>query len=458
MFNVVNSIRAFNITSLVLFLICCYYMCVSSEHAPGALTVVNTDNDDDNAEVSVENEDSEITNIDPLNVFYPEKEWKKIQPGQAIPAGLHVRMNMETGVNEAKLMDGDDGHKYWKKGEKEGMVNTDSKEFTHEELKRALKDFKATKHDVPNEKKAEEIKQKYRSYDELKEDFKKINMAIKTGQEIVTELFDKLNSTNISTEARETLLEDLEYHLHQYDNAVLFGDLGGISLLVKGLNHTDPTLRSLSAFVLGSAIQNNPKTQINAIESGALHQLIRSLATDPEIAVKKKVLYAISSIVRHFPFAQKKFFELGGLRSLMYLFEDKKLHSLQVKVITLMSDLYEERVHWLGHLEPTEEKYKQYEQIPLKDSLLDHGFCDTMVPLLELPDHDSREKIVFAMLSLYDCCEKKFHNIVSYLHKLEDEYQTLAVDEDEGDYFQQIHKNINSLRQQLSVAYKKDEL
>lgn len=81
-----------------------------------------------------------------------------------------------------------------------------------------------------------------------------------------------------------------------------------------------------------------------------------------------------------------------------------------------------------------------------------------MVPLLELPDHDSREKIVFAMLSLYDCCEKKFHNIVSYLHKLEDEYQTLAVDEDEGDYFQQIHKNINSLRQQLSVAYKKDEL
>lgn len=40
-------------------------------------------------------------------------------------------------------------------------------------------------------------------------------MAVKTGQEIVTELFDKLNSTNISTESRETLLEDLEYHLHQ---------------------------------------------------------------------------------------------------------------------------------------------------------------------------------------------------------------------------------------------------
>lgn len=103
---------------------------------------------------------------------------------------------------------------------------------------------------------------------------------------------------------------------------------------------------------------SNPKTQINAIESGALHQLIRSLATDPEIAVKKKVLYAISSIVRHFPFAQKKFFELGGLRSLMYLFEDKKLHSLQVKVITLMSDLYEERVNITSTM--TDQQYFLY--------------------------------------------------------------------------------------------------
>ena len=32
------------------------------------------------------------------------------------------------------------------------MVNTDGKEFTHEELKKALKEFKATKHDVPDEK------------------------------------------------------------------------------------------------------------------------------------------------------------------------------------------------------------------------------------------------------------------------------------------------------------------
>ena len=41
--------------------------------------------------------------------------------GQAIPAGLHVRMDMTTGEREAKLMDGDSGMKYWKNGDKEGM-------------------------------------------------------------------------------------------------------------------------------------------------------------------------------------------------------------------------------------------------------------------------------------------------------------------------------------------------
>ena len=42
--------------------------------------------------------------------------------GQAIPAGLHVRMSMQTGEKEAKLMDGDSGMKYWKSEGKEGIL------------------------------------------------------------------------------------------------------------------------------------------------------------------------------------------------------------------------------------------------------------------------------------------------------------------------------------------------
>ena len=40
--------------------------------------------------------------------------------GQAIPSGLHVRMNLQTGQKEAKLMDGDNGLKYWETDGRKG--------------------------------------------------------------------------------------------------------------------------------------------------------------------------------------------------------------------------------------------------------------------------------------------------------------------------------------------------
>ena len=46
-----------------------------------------------------------------------------LSAGQAIPAGLHVRLNLETGEREAKLMAGDSGLKYWKSGDREGNVD-----------------------------------------------------------------------------------------------------------------------------------------------------------------------------------------------------------------------------------------------------------------------------------------------------------------------------------------------
>lgn len=38
-------------------------------------------------------------------IFVPTNEWQQIRPGQDIPPGLHVRLNVDTLVREAKLMD-----------------------------------------------------------------------------------------------------------------------------------------------------------------------------------------------------------------------------------------------------------------------------------------------------------------------------------------------------------------
>ena len=41
-------------------------------------------------------------------LFVPSEVWQKVKPGQALPSGLHYRINLQTGEKEAKLLDGND--------------------------------------------------------------------------------------------------------------------------------------------------------------------------------------------------------------------------------------------------------------------------------------------------------------------------------------------------------------
>ncbi|KAE8989281.1 hypothetical protein PR003_g17982 [Phytophthora rubi] len=38
-------------------------------------------------------------------MFEPTNEWEEILPNQVLPAGLHIRVNLQTGKKEAKLID-----------------------------------------------------------------------------------------------------------------------------------------------------------------------------------------------------------------------------------------------------------------------------------------------------------------------------------------------------------------
>jgi len=91
---------------------------------------------------------------------------------------------------------------------------------------------------------------------------------------------------------------------------------------------------------------SNPAVQIAAIEAGALQQLIRLLSIETSITFRSHLLSALSSLIRHFPFAQRKFLELGGLQALSSLLTQQTYDSgkLSVKAATLVSDLLTERV------------------------------------------------------------------------------------------------------------------
>ena len=86
--------------------------------------------------------------------------------------------------------------------------------------------------------------------------------------------------------------------------------------------------------------------QVGALDADALQILLRLLSSQshssPEL--RRKILYAISSLCRHFPYAQKKLLDLGGLSVFRELFQERGAEKIQVKAVTLLHDLIEERV------------------------------------------------------------------------------------------------------------------
>ena len=58
--------------------------------------------DDEDSDLTLEVEDEEEP--EGIDVFEATREWKVVKEGQAIPPGLHIRMNLQTGEKEARLM------------------------------------------------------------------------------------------------------------------------------------------------------------------------------------------------------------------------------------------------------------------------------------------------------------------------------------------------------------------
>ena len=91
-------------------------------------------------------------------------------------------------------------------------------------------------------------------------------------------------------------------------------------------------------------IHSNPQVQQAALKLEALPLLLRLLSKDEPMAVRKKALYALSSLIRLFPIGQKEFLKFSGLDIFQKLFEEPSSEPLLVKAITLMTDILTEQI------------------------------------------------------------------------------------------------------------------
>ncbi|NWR37645.1 SIL1 factor, partial [Tachuris rubrigastra] len=148
---------------------------------------------------------------------------------QAVPAGSHVRLNLQTGEREAKLPDSENGRsdtreerrrKRYRGAAGLGKVDVDANSFTSQELKKALAKMKESekaerkvRREFPAQE--EEVRKKFRPIEQLKEEFEKMNMKMETDYEIMVKLISKFNSSASTLDEKVAALYDLEYYVHQ---------------------------------------------------------------------------------------------------------------------------------------------------------------------------------------------------------------------------------------------------
>lgn len=258
--------------------------------------------------VSVEEDEEELAE-EVERVFMPTREWKVVREGQSIPAGLHVRMNLQTGLKEAKLLDeemggnevelqdstapsaddkdtrsGNQRRQVYGESDRRGVVNKRTKAFSTQEVVSMLQELdqdsaarvnsdhlpriasatpvasaeKNKPRNIPRTStagKPEEQRETRSSPSDTTTRPRDLPLSLHKEVEEMLELTHVLANSSSSVAELCQALEELEYYVHQIQNARDLNVIGGLVLVVRLLNHTHPDVRSWASRVIGSASQ-----------------------------------------------------------------------------------------------------------------------------------------------------------------------------------------------------------
>lgn len=396
------------------------------------------------------------------DVFIPTSEWQTLKKDQGIPRGLHVRLNVQTGEREAKLLEGTEYVNGKIVSAHEAIVTR-----SQEKIKEALRQLNDENPSQDNDQQVNEIKNKFRKYEELKEEMNKLNLTVQTDTELLRQLIDKYNSTQ-NIEEKITILNDLEYYVHRFDNGLLLCDMGGFELIVKDLNTTQSkSLQIQAALVLGSAMQSNPKVKVHAIKIDVLQMLLNHIGNallDMDLDNQdfvSKLLFTSSSLLRHFPLAQSQFIRFGGVELMNKILNSQSYtNKLKIKVVTLANDLILEKIDVdQNRNNNTQIKFDQYEEVKLAEKLIEINWCSNFENLfdqIKKDEHDTVEKLTDSILNMLDHCKSKFKSTFSIkLVSLKNSYEMLSKEDDTSDdrYFE----NISNKLAQIVNTLKKEK-
>lgn len=360
------------------------------------------------------------------NDFVATDEWQTIAEGQAIPRGLHVRINLQTGLKEAKLLDESE-----RGTSLQSQPDDQNAREAHDDNEPLALDYKP---DIIEES-IRRVKEQKKSYAELRKAYKEFQKNFRTDGELIVQLIDQFRNfsrTPLESEMRSKLdcLENLEYLLHQIDNALMFIDNGGLDdvLLPIVVNDTSTSLRVSAMRVLGSLASNNPKAQIKVFEKNFGSHLAQILTSSGNVGEISAALHAFGALLRKFPLAQQRVLSTSGTQALIKVLQspDVELRS-KAKVVTLISDLVLEKRSVLDVSKDDPEASStmaQYVLLDFESWLKTPGYCaavDTVLTkefLLLLEQPEVVEQFATALETTEDMCTSTWSQSSGLRHAL----------------------------------------
>lgn len=252
--------------------------------------------------------------------FIPTTEFQTVYDDQDIPKGLHVRLNLETGLKEAKFNEGHD--------ESNGIILVDSND---DDTIESNSNEPITHADSSSQG---AIKPPKSSDPGTDDSFAHATSVLSISPPApVADLLPALTS-----------LEDLAHEIYW---GTELSKHHFPTLLSLATSHSSPTIRASSALLLGSACSNNPA----AIKAGLAHYpshsseelvkaLLTALETEHDGKVLHRLVFALAQVVKDANVFRTLVEDKGEERIVGIFVRSKKDKVVRGKIAVLIQDAF----------------------------------------------------------------------------------------------------------------------
>ncbi|PTB67977.1 Fes1-domain-containing protein [Trichoderma citrinoviride] len=119
--------------------------------------------------------------------------------------------------------------------------------------------------------------------------------------ELMKAAMEIINDPEVSLENKLIAFDNFEQLIENLDNANNIANLDLWTPLLDQLRHEESEMRKMAAWCVGTAVQNNARTQERLLAMGGLPSLVEmALKQEEPEDVRRKAIYALSSAVRNY--------------------------------------------------------------------------------------------------------------------------------------------------------------